>query len=72
MITQKPLHEVLSDHEYRVMISIASGKSMKNIAKETYLSTSTFSTYLALILENLNLEITTDLIHYKTKNNLID
>jgi GAF domain-containing protein/DNA-binding CsgD family transcriptional regulator len=69
---QNPLHEALSNREYKVMILIASGMSIKNIAKETYLSTSTVSTYRARILEKLNLETTAELIRYAIKNHLID
>ena len=68
----KPLHESLSNREYRVMLMLASGKSNKNIAKECYLSSSTVSTYRARILDKLNLETNADLIRYAIKNNLID
>ena len=68
----KPLHESLSNREYRVMLMLASGKSNKDIAKESYLSASTVSTYRARILDKLNLETTAELIRYAIKNNLID
>jgi len=67
---RKPLHESLSNREYRIMIMIASGMSIKNIAKETYLSPSTVSTYRARIIDKLNLETTAELIRYAISNNL--
>jgi len=68
----KPLHESLSNREYRVMLMLASGKSNKDIAKESYLSASTVSTYRARILDKLNLETNAELIRYAIKNNLRD
>ena len=71
MITNKSPHEALSNQEYRVMLKIASGMSMKDIAKEKYLSSSTVSTYRARILDKLNLGTTAELIRYAIKNNLV-
>jgi len=68
--TQKFPHEVLSNREYKVMIMIASGKSIKDIAKEIYLSPSTVSTYRERILKKLKLKTTSELIRYAIKNNL--
>jgi len=67
---QKAPHEKLSNREYKVMIMIASGMSLKDIAKEMYLTPSTVSTYRARILDKLNLETTSELIRYAIKNNL--
>jgi len=41
----KPLHEILSDREYQVMLMIASGKPVGAIAKELCLSAKTISSY---------------------------
>ncbi len=68
--TQKLPHEMLSNREYKVMIMITSGKSIKDIAEEIYLSASTVSTYRARILKKLKLKTTSDLIHYAINNNL--
>ncbi len=67
---QKPPHEVLSNREYKVMIMLSSGMSIKDIAKEIYLSASTVSTYRARILKKLNLETTAELIRYAIKHNI--
>lgn len=69
---EKALHEALSDREYRVMLKIAAGMSIKDIAKEKYLSTSTISTYRARILDKLNLQSNAELIHYTIRHDLID
>jgi len=70
MATQKLPHEMLSNREYKVMIMIASGKSIKDIAEEIYLSASTVSTYRARILKKLKLKTTSELIRYTINNNL--
>jgi GAF domain-containing protein/DNA-binding CsgD family transcriptional regulator len=70
--TSKPLHESLSNQEYRVMLMLASGMSNKDISKESYLSASTVSTYRARILDKLNITSNAELVRYALKNNLID
>ena len=70
MATQKLPHEMLSNREYKVMIMIASGKSIKDIAEEIFLSASTVSTYRARILKKLKLKTTSELIRYAINNNL--
>src|SRR5262245_3513229 len=69
--TQKPLHETLSDREYRVMWLLASGKQINQIAKEMFLSPNTVSTYRARILKKLNLTNNAQLVHYAVKNQLV-
>jgi len=46
----KPLHETLSDREYQVMWMIASGKTVRQIADELFLSPNTVSTHRTRIL----------------------
>ncbi|HUT43476.1 MAG TPA: response regulator transcription factor, partial [Desulfobacterales bacterium] len=48
--TEKPPHENLSDREFQVMCMIASGKIVKQIAEELFLSVNTISTYRARVL----------------------
>jgi DNA-binding CsgD family transcriptional regulator/signal transduction protein with GAF and PtsI domain len=69
--TNKPLHESLSDREYRIMIMIASGMKLKEIADKVYVSPSTVSSHRSRILDKLNLMTTPDLVLYAVKNNLI-
>jgi len=69
--TQKPLHETLSDREYRVMWLLASGKQINQIAKEMFLSPNTVSTYRARILKKLSLTNNAQLVHYAVKHQLV-
>ena len=67
----KPLHESLSDREYRVMWLLASGKQISQIAAEMFLSPSTISTYRARILKKLKLTDNAALVRYAVKQQLI-
>lgn len=68
---QKPLHESLSDREYRVMWLLASGKQINQIAAEMFLSPSTISTYRARILKKLRLTGNAALVRYAVKQQLV-
>ncbi len=68
---EKPLHESLSDREYRVMWLLASGKQINHIAAEMFLSPSTISTYRARILKKLKLTDNAALVRYAVKQQLI-
>lgn len=65
-------HESLSDREYQVMLRIASGKPLKEIAGELALSVKTVSTYRSRILEKLRLQSNADLILYAFHHNLTE
>jgi len=65
-------HEALSDREFQVLRLIAAGKSVKAIAAELYLSVKTVSTYRSRLLQKMNLETNTELIHHAIQNRLID
>jgi two-component system invasion response regulator UvrY len=65
-------HQSLSDREYQVMIMIASGKPIKDIAEELSLSAKTVSTYRARILEKMKLSGNSQLMLYAIRNNLVD
>ena len=69
---EKPLHEALSDREYEVMCRIASGKTVKEIAEELFLSVKTISTYRARILEKMQMKSNAELTHYAIKLGLVD
>ncbi len=68
---EKPLHESLSDREYRVMWLLASGKQINEIAAEMFVSPSTVSTYRARILKKLKLTDNAALVRYAVKQQLI-
>lgn len=70
--SEKPLHETLSDREYEVMRGIASGKTVKEIATESFLSPSTVRTYRSRILEKMGMKTNADLMRYAIEHKLID
>ena len=70
--TEKPLHDTLSDREYQVMMMIASGKTVSQIAEELSLSVKTIGTYRTRILEKMKLKTNAELTHYVFKNKLIE
>lgn len=67
-----PLHELLSDREFQVLRMIASGKTVKEIADELFLSVKTVSTYRARILEKSGMKTTAELIRYALQSQLVD
>jgi two-component system invasion response regulator UvrY len=67
-----PRHKSLSDREYQVMIMIASGKSLREIAQELSLSVKTISTYRARILEKMGMKNNSQLIYYAIQNRLLE
>lgn len=70
--TEKPLHETLSDREHQVLLMIASGKTVSEIAKELSLSVKTIDTYRARILEKMKMKTNAELTYYAIKNELVD
>jgi DNA-binding NarL/FixJ family response regulator len=68
----KPLHEVLSDREYQVMLMVASGKTVGAIAEELCLSVKTISSYRTNILLKTKMKNNAEITHYAIKNNLVD
>ncbi|MHC1745109.1 MAG: response regulator [Syntrophobacteraceae bacterium] len=65
-------HEALSDREYQVMVRIAAGRPLKEIADELALSVKTVSTYRSRILEKLKLQSNADLTLYAFHHSLIE
>jgi DNA-binding NarL/FixJ family response regulator len=72
MGAEKPPHESLSDREYQVMCMIASGKRVKEIAEELFLSVKTVSTYRARLLDKMRMKNSAELTHYAIKYRLVD
>ncbi|MEI7895780.1 MAG: response regulator transcription factor [bacterium] len=66
------LHDSLSDREFQVMIMIAKGKTVLEIANELYISDKTVSTYRARIMEKMSMKKNADLTLYAIKKNLIE
>ena len=65
-------HEALSDREYQVLCTLASGKTVTEIADELSLSAKTVSTYRSRILEKMDMKNNAELIHYAVQNKLVD
>jgi two-component system, NarL family, invasion response regulator UvrY len=66
-----PPQDRLSHREFQVMILLASGKSLSEIADGMSLSVKTISTYRSRILEKMKLNSNAELAQYALKNNLI-
>ncbi len=58
------LHDELSDQEYRVMIQLAEGLRVADIADGMNLSPKTISTYRSRVLEKLNLTSNAEIARY--------
>jgi len=67
----RPLHQDLSEREFQVLCSIASGKTVSAIAEHLFISVKTVSTYRSRILEKLKMRNNAELTHYAVKNGLI-
>lgn len=70
--SEKPLHEVLSDREYQVMLMIASGKPVGAIAEELCLSVKTISSYRSNILLKTRMKNNAEITHYAIQNKLVE
>lgn len=68
-VGQEP-HDALSDREFQVMLELARGKKILEIASELNLSPKTVSTYRGRIFEKLKLTTTADLVRYVMDNGL--
>lgn len=69
--TGEPALEKLSDREYQVMLMIASGKTVKEIADELLLSVKTISTYRARIIEKSGMKNNAEIMHYVINEGLV-
>lgn len=67
----KAPHERLSDRELQVMLMIASGMTVSQIAQELCLSVKTVSTYRSHILEKMKLKNNAEITLYAVQNKLI-
>ncbi|MFB3922920.1 MAG: response regulator [Terriglobia bacterium] len=70
--TDRPADELLSDREFEVLRSIASGKTVSQIAGQLSLSVKTVSTYRSRILEKMGMKTNAELTHYAVRNHLVD
>lgn len=68
----QPPHKRLSNREFEILILIASGKSVTQIARELNLSNSTISTIRSRVLEKMNMKGNADLTRYAIKEGLTE
>lgn len=67
----RPAHESLSDREYDVMLRLASGDTVGEIAAEVHLSVKTISTYRARVLAKMGMRNNAALTQYGLRQKLI-
>ena len=65
-------HENLSNREFEVLCSIASGKTVNEIASKLSLSNKTISTYRRRILDKMEMRTNAELTHYAIRNGLVE
>jgi DNA-binding NarL/FixJ family response regulator len=70
--SERAPHETLSDREYQILLQIASGKTVSDIAEEMCLSVKTVSTYRSRILEKMHLKNNAELTTYAIRNQLVE
>ncbi len=70
-ISDRPLHETLSDREFQVLQLMGAGKSLTEIAAALSLSVKTVSTYRARMLEKLALKNSAEIIQYAIQHRLV-
>lgn len=64
-------HERVTDREYQVLVRIASGKTLTQVAEELNLSVKTVSEYRKRLLDKMRLESTAELIRYGVEHGLV-
>lgn len=64
-------HTRLSDREYQILLLLAEGKSVTQVAGELFLSSKTVSTHKARVLQKLGLSSLAELIRYADHHGLV-
>jgi len=67
-----PLHQILSNREEQILLLIARGYKVSEIAQKLHLSTHTIHTYRSRILKKLNIKSNSDITHYALTHDLIN
>jgi two-component system invasion response regulator UvrY len=65
-------HEALSSREFAVLLALATGSSVSDVALQLHISAKTVSTYRTRILEKLQLRTNADLTRYALQHGLVD
>jgi two-component system invasion response regulator UvrY len=63
-------HQRLSDREFQVFLSLASGRSVTEIGRSLHLSVKTVSTHRSHILQKMGLQTNADLVRYAIEHNI--
>ena len=66
-----PLHETLSDREFQILLLIARGVSISDIAQQLFLSVKTVSTHKSNILHKMQMTTQAELIRYALSHRLL-
>ena len=69
---KKDPHEILTDREYQILCTIASGKTVSEIAVHFSRSVKTISTYRSRILKKMQLKNNAELTKYAISHHLTD
>ena len=64
-------HEALSERELKVMLGLAGGQRLTDIAREMSLSIKTVSTYKRRILDKMHMKVNAELTRYAIEHGLI-
>ena len=67
----RPAHELLSERESQVFIQLASGKTLKAIARDLQLSPKTASTYKTRVMQKLKAASDAELVRYAVAHKLV-
>jgi DNA-binding NarL/FixJ family response regulator len=71
IFSSKSSHEKLSNREYQVMLMLASGKTVGEIAEELFLSVKTISTHRSRILGKMGMKNNAELTRYAIDHQLL-
>jgi DNA-binding NarL/FixJ family response regulator len=69
--SDRPPHEALSDREYRVMLLLASGRTVSEVADSLCLSVKTISTYRSRALHKMHMRNNAEFAFYAVKHGLL-
>jgi len=69
--SEKPLHETLSNREYQVILMLASGKTVKEIANDLSLSVKTISTNRVRALRKMGMKNNAEITYYAITHGLV-
>lgn len=69
--TEEPLHQSLSDREFQIMLMIALGAKVNEIANALFLAKTTISTYRHRILRKMKMSSNAEIARYAIENRLL-